>query len=348
VLVENFTKNEIPLAAGTLPYMAPELIIQLKNKNRDNTKLLDLKLCDVYSFGILVNEVISGKKPFSEKSGLTVEDLFEKIVTKKERPEIPKEYPERSPMAVLMKSCWDDVPSKRVPFSTLLEPKNGLMAKIKKNIPQIHNYSEKFGEKLKKKFKERNEIDFSIFWQKFEKVYGTDQSSNALSFFKLLLNITEHQQKVSKEATERICDWLSGADPKWLSEGIKGSFFFQYYFGEKKLEEIKNDPNLDPDPSKSLAVLHWDPVNGSFCVSVRYIKEKQTTWASHQLKTKTICYNDLKKEAEKETNIQRYKDKGILIWVASTLFDRIRKNVSLSQNYTQTGKDGEASIYVYY
>jgi len=119
-----------------------------------------------------VNEVVSEKKPFYEK--LTVEDLFEKIVTKKERPDIPKEFPDRSPMGNLMISCWDNDPTKRITFANILDA-NGLMVKIKKSIPQIHNRSEKFLAKLNKKFKEGNIIDFKIFREKFESAFGKEK-----------------------------------------------------------------------------------------------------------------------------------------------------------------------------
>jgi len=308
--------------------------------------VLDLKMCDVYSFGILVNEVVSEKKPFSEN--LTVEDLFEKIVTKKERPNIPKEYLDRSSMGNLMISCWDNDPTKRITFANILDA-NGLMVKIKKSIPQIHNLSERFRTKLNKKIKEGNDIEFKTFREKFESVYGKENADKALSFIKILLNITEHQQKVTKKDAECICDWLIGADPKWILEGFKGSFFFQYFFGFKNHDEIKKDETLldrDRDTSKSLAILYWDLNKDKFCVSVRYLKNKQLKWALHELKTKTICYNDLKKEVEKEMKIQRYKDKTPTL-VQSPLFDRLKKGVSTSQLYTQAAGTGNAPIYVY-
>jgi len=249
-----------------------------------------------------------------------------------------------------MVSCWDNDPIKRITFVNILEA-NGLLVKIKKNIPQINNLSEKFREKLNKKFKEKegNIVDFKIFREKFESAFGKENCEKALPFIKILLNITEHQQKVTKKDAGHICNWFEGADPLWISEGYKGSFFFQYFFGFKNHDEIKKDETLDQDPSKSLAILHWDPNDDAFCVSVRYPvgKDKQLNWAIHKLNTKTIGYNEIKKEIEKEIFIQRYKDKTPTL-VQSPLFDRLKKGGPITQVYTQAGAGKEnAPIYVY-
>jgi len=51
---------------------------------------------------------------------------------------------------------------------------------------------------LKKKWKEgRNEaIQWKDFWEKFESAFGKENANKALPFIKILLNITELQQKV--------------------------------------------------------------------------------------------------------------------------------------------------------
>jgi len=137
----------------------------------------------------------------------------------------------------------------------------------------------------------------------------------------------------------RICDWLSGADSKWISEGFKTSFFFNHYFGEKTVDQIKIDNTLRN--SKCLGVLHWDPIQNAFVVSVRNKK----IWEHHSLETKTICFDVLEKEAkEKKKKIQ---------WQPSTMFDHIRVGVTITQNYMALDyskgkvKVKIASIYVY-
>jgi len=143
----------------------------------------------------------------------------------------------------------------------------------------------------------------------------------------------------------RICDWMSGSDNKWISEGFKNSFFFNYYWGEKSVEKIDLDDTFqDKDKEKLLAVLHWDPIKNSFFASVR--NQTQGTWDHLCLKTKTIAFNDLEKDAKAAVN-RSYKDLNVH-WVPSTLFDRLRTGASYGQVYQLAASDRIASIYVPY
>jgi len=64
--------------------MAPALLSYWKEKS---TEKLDLYSCDLYSYGILVCEVFSQKKPHV-KLNLTEENCYDLIVTKQKRPNI--------------------------------------------------------------------------------------------------------------------------------------------------------------------------------------------------------------------------------------------------------------------
>jgi len=315
--------------------MAPELLENWKKS--EGMEKLDLKMCDVYSFGILVNELISEKKPFE---GITEENF---IKLKKEKPEIPKEFAGQNPLSILMKACWSDDPPSRIPFEKILDTHAGYLSKIKKNITSFSSYSDIFRVKLNKKFKEGESIEFQVFWKKLEDVFGKE-SEKALSFFKKLLNITEHQFKVQKKDATRICDWLTGADNKWISEGFKTSFFFDHYFGEKTADQIERDNTLKEKNSKC-GVLHWDLIQNEFVASVR----NQKRWEHHPLKTKTICFDVLEKEA-KEWNKKSQ-------WQPSPIFEHMRVGYSFPESYTPSGSSDPdnkdkgkvkiASIYVY-
>jgi len=302
---------------------------------------LDLKMCDVYSFGILVNEVIFQKKPFEK---LTEENCFQIKVTKKDKPEIP-ETEDANLLSVLMRSCWSDEPQTRFPFSKLLDPKDGLLLIIKKNIAEVSSFSERIRAKLNKKYKEGTEyLEFRKFWEKFEAVFSKEETDKAVSFFKILMNITDNNTKVYKKDAMRICDWLSGADNKWISEGFKNSFFFNYYVGEKSAQQIDVDDTFqDKDKDKLLAILRWDPIKNLFVVSVR--NQKVGTWEHLDLNTKMIAFKNLEREAKGIINGR--KDPNVHYWVPTTLFDRLKTGVSYSSTYTTTTSDRMASIYVY-
>ncbi|XP_033632232.1 dual specificity protein kinase splB-like [Asterias rubens] len=91
---------------GTPAWMAPELM--------ENTSSSITDKVDVYSFGIILWEMLTCEQPFS---GLSVFQVLEKVQQKK-RPEIPQTCPE--PLKHLIKSCWDHKPNKRPSFKDIL------------------------------------------------------------------------------------------------------------------------------------------------------------------------------------------------------------------------------------
>ncbi|RIA99853.1 kinase-like domain-containing protein, partial [Gigaspora rosea] len=91
---------------GVFPYIAPEVL-----RNRGNTPA-----SDVYSFGIIMWEVSSGRLAFSDKNhdfGFLTE------VCNGLRPTVAKDMPEY--YVDLMKGCWDSDPEKRSMASEIYE-----------------------------------------------------------------------------------------------------------------------------------------------------------------------------------------------------------------------------------
>ena len=89
---------------GTSHWMAPEI---LKNAHYDNK-------ADVYSYGILLWEILTGKTPFSGKSPVQIALA---VLKKQERPKIPKKTP--GPLKELISACWSQHPSKRPTFDDI-------------------------------------------------------------------------------------------------------------------------------------------------------------------------------------------------------------------------------------
>lgn len=83
---------------GVLPFVAPEVL-----RGGEFTKA-----ADIYGFGMLMSEIISGEAPFIDRDY----DLHLALdICKGERPQIPEYTPE--PYAALMKRCWDPIPTNR-------------------------------------------------------------------------------------------------------------------------------------------------------------------------------------------------------------------------------------------
>jgi len=83
---------------GSIPYMAPEVA---------DKQPYDCK-CDVFSYAILVWEILSLKTAFKDYTKI---EYFRRVVHNKERLSIPKKLP---PLTRLMiKESWDHDPTKR-------------------------------------------------------------------------------------------------------------------------------------------------------------------------------------------------------------------------------------------
>lgn len=95
--------------AGTLPWMAPEVIQCLPSS----------ETCDVWSFGVVLWELLTHEVPFKGIEGFQVAWA---VVEKEERLTIPSTCP--AAFANLMSACWKTDPKERPPFSSILHHLN--------------------------------------------------------------------------------------------------------------------------------------------------------------------------------------------------------------------------------
>ena len=83
---------------GVVPYVAPEVLL----------KGMHTKKSDIYSFGIIMWEHTTGKKPFHDRPH---DEYLMLDILKGERPQITDDTPKF--YAELMKRCWDHNPENR-------------------------------------------------------------------------------------------------------------------------------------------------------------------------------------------------------------------------------------------
>lgn len=93
------------IVRGTPACMAPEVLLG---------EAIDPK-ADVYSFGLLLWEMLCSKRPFD---GCTVKEVFQKL-NLGERPAMPSDCPEE--VRALIESCWDQMPEKRPDMRSVRE-----------------------------------------------------------------------------------------------------------------------------------------------------------------------------------------------------------------------------------
>ncbi|KAF8033867.1 hypothetical protein BT93_C0208 [Corymbia citriodora subsp. variegata] len=93
---------------GTLPWMAPELL----NNNGDRVS----EKVDVYSFGIVMWELLTGEEPYAD---LDAKHMIGGIVNNTLRPQVPASCdPE---WKSLMERCWSSEPSERPSFTEIVK-----------------------------------------------------------------------------------------------------------------------------------------------------------------------------------------------------------------------------------
>ncbi|OHT04010.1 TKL family protein kinase [Tritrichomonas foetus] len=90
---------------GTAHWMAPEIF---------NGGYYDSKV-DVYSYGMLLWEILTGNSPFSGKNSVQIAVA---VLKKQERPKFPKKTPKE--LKDMISSCWAQNPSKRPTFDDIL------------------------------------------------------------------------------------------------------------------------------------------------------------------------------------------------------------------------------------
>jgi len=108
---------------GVLPYIAPEIL-----RGYQYTKATD-----IYSFGIIMNEYLSGIIPFS---GISHDYVLACNICKGFRPEIPKYIPKL--FADLIMKCWDVKPENRPTVKELCRIINELRLKLDYKDDEIY------------------------------------------------------------------------------------------------------------------------------------------------------------------------------------------------------------------
>ena len=91
---------------GTPAWTAPEMFAGASYSNK----------VDVYSYGMLLYEMITGERPFKKRNGV---EIMKAVVERQERPPMPIHAPYQ--LKQLIQICWNSNPAKRPSFETIYE-----------------------------------------------------------------------------------------------------------------------------------------------------------------------------------------------------------------------------------
>jgi serine/threonine protein kinase len=134
---------------GTAQWMAPELLL-----NQPYTEK-----CDVYSFGIVLWELLTRQEPFPEFDNF--EDFKKAVCEQHRRPSIPPNIP--SGLKMLIQDCWNANAEMRPSFSGIVKRLDNIIVDIAILDPQGNQF-------WKKSFLTQDNVRWTVFVDEFAKL----------------------------------------------------------------------------------------------------------------------------------------------------------------------------------
>ncbi|PRP83808.1 SH2 domain-containing protein [Planoprotostelium fungivorum] len=192
ILRDQMTKDE-KRAKGTPLWMAPEVM----NFQAFNEK------CDVYSFGIVLWELLTRKEPFEGKFK-QIAKFKEAVCLRGERPILPTDSPQA--LTDLINLCWHQEPTYRPTFEFIINSLHGIIVDCSIRDAQGRIF-------WKTHYLKEEEVPWNDFVEALCKYVGMRDDGNRETNQKCLKAILVEPKKetVSIEAFGKVLDWFAMA-----------------------------------------------------------------------------------------------------------------------------------------
>eukprot|EP00010_Vexillifera_abyssalis_P008880 CAMPEP_0201544270 /NCGR_PEP_ID=MMETSP0173_2-20130828/869_1 /ASSEMBLY_ACC=CAM_ASM_000268 /TAXON_ID=218659 /ORGANISM="Vexillifera sp., Strain DIVA3 564/2" /LENGTH=537 /DNA_ID=CAMNT_0047952329 /DNA_START=58 /DNA_END=1668 /DNA_ORIENTATION=+ len=205
-------------ATGTPLWMAPEVLM---NKPYDES-------ADMYSFGIVLWELVTGEDPFKDITTYTA--LLDRVVTNGERPELPEKCP--SKLKALIKACWDADPKRRPNFDKIIPLFDEII--VDSTIKDPHGR-----QMWKKEFLSKGSLKERVSWKQFvisfcsywnEKLPRDPDNIRFKCLHALLAD--NEKQLVTIEAFGRMLEWFGPMKGIKILEAIESLLKKSWFHGD--------------------------------------------------------------------------------------------------------------------
>jgi len=243
---------------GTLIWMAPEKMLR-----RPFTEKVD-----VFSFGIILWEMVTKHKPYQNHSDPTT--FCKAICYSKERPPLAPEIP--TSLQALMTSCWDDNPDKRLSFREIFYALNSILVDCVIVMPHAAKF-------WKIKFLQREDferVELPVFRNALKEELGNYEDSFFFYIENYLVkevNVGGKDTKVvTMEKFDLVTKWFG---PFYMSEPgaaiiseINSLARQPWFHGDISSEKTGNCLSGKPRGTFLVRLSFTDPLNFPFTLSL--------------------------------------------------------------------------------
>jgi len=233
--------------------------------------------CDVYSFGLLVNELLDERIPYHERKDLTLKGLTE-IVTKGEaqgvnRPILVSNKVAPTSFRDFIQKCWASKPLDRPTFEKMCDAK----PQPWEEASTSHGAGGmSVNKELIDVFKDKNTLSLVEFGKKMVKILKLEGQLSMEDVghvntraLQAVFNCPNVQlNPIKREDVERFCSWIGGE--KQILHYIYTLCCKPWFFGILEPKDVKEVLEREGNNASKTYLVHWDNNEHMWCL--KYIE----------------------------------------------------------------------------